>query len=515
MPAQTDPAQVGDYELLATIGEGGMGVVHLGRARDGRRVAVKVLRPQVVGDLEARERLAREVASLQRVRSSRVAEVLDADPWGPTPFVVTRYVPGLSLHDHVREEGPIEGADLHHLATTLAQAVLDVHAVGVLHRDIKPSNVLMEGRSPVLIDFGLARLSDDPRLTHTGWLLGTPGYLAPELLYGDDATPAADVHAWAATVVFAAVGRSPYGKGQAMAVLDRVRLGQHDLTGVPEQLRPLLEAALATEPTDRPTMAEVHDFLTGRREMKTARSAGPKTGAVSGPMTAPIQAAVSAPRQPTRPEAVAPSVVPGTRVMPADEPRTDRFQRLALMAALIALTSGLVALAPYVGLALVAIGVILLRTISVTGERHGLRRIVRGHPKWYDVPATGVSTPWYLLIGAFGALTTVLWGALAAVATGALLYLAHVRHQPGLLVMGLVFTIAMWWGPGSTRLRAVTRGYVWRASTGGGATWFVAVLLALAGLVCAATLMSKGAIWAPLDDAPWNSGFLADVLQYF
>ena len=226
----------------------------------------------------------------------------------------------------------------------------------------------------MLIDFGLARLSDDPRLTHTGWLLGTPGYLAPELLYGDDATPAADVHAWAATVVFAAIGRSPYGKGQAMAVLDRVRLGQHDLTGVPEQLRPLLEAALATEPTDRPTMAEVHDFLTGRRELKAAQSAGQKTGAVSGAMTAPIQAAVAAPRQPTRPEAAAPSVVPGTRVMPADEPRTDRFQRLALMAALIALTSGLVALAPYVGLALVAIGVILLRTISVTGERHGLSR---------------------------------------------------------------------------------------------------------------------------------------------
>ena len=89
-----------------------------------------------------------------------------------------------------------------------------MHRAGVLHRDIKPSNVLMEGRSPVLIDFGLARLADDPRLTQTGWLLGTPGYLAPEILYGDDATPAADVHAWAATVVFAATGRAPFGTGR-------------------------------------------------------------------------------------------------------------------------------------------------------------------------------------------------------------------------------------------------------------------------------------------------------------
>ena len=105
MSTQTNPTRVGDYELLATIGEGGMGVVHLGRGRDGRRVAVKVLRPHVIGDEEARQRLAREVNSLRLVHSPRVAEIVDADPFGPTPFVATRYVPGLSLHDHVREEG--------------------------------------------------------------------------------------------------------------------------------------------------------------------------------------------------------------------------------------------------------------------------------------------------------------------------------------------------------------------------------------------------------------------------
>ena len=197
---------MGGYALLAKIGEGGMGVVHLARRGEGQRVALKVLRPHIVGDDEARRRLAREVGSLSRIKSRWVAEIVDADPWAPVPYVATRYVPGLSLHDYVHEEGPISGKDLTWFAACLAEGVASVHAVGVLHRDVKPSNVLMEGRTPILIDFGLARVADDPKLTHTGWLLGTPGYLAPEILYGDDATAASDVHSWAATVAFAATG---------------------------------------------------------------------------------------------------------------------------------------------------------------------------------------------------------------------------------------------------------------------------------------------------------------------
>ena len=132
-----------------------------------------------------------------------------------------------------------------------------MHAVGVLHRDVKPSNVLMEGRAPILIDFGLARVADDPRLTHTGWLLGTPGYLAPEILYGEDATTASDVHSWAATVAFAGTGRPPFGRGPSMAIMDRVRRGEHDLTGLPDDLRPLVAAALDPDPSRRPTLAEI------------------------------------------------------------------------------------------------------------------------------------------------------------------------------------------------------------------------------------------------------------------
>src|SRR6478735_1901383 len=169
---------VGPYRMLTRLGEGGMGVVHLGQAADGRRLAVKVLRPHVVGDDEARDRLAREVNSLSRVKSPRVAEIIDADPYGPIPYVATRYVPGLSLTDHVKQEGAITGVDLTWFARALAEALDAVHAAGVLHRDIKPSNVLMEGRSPILIDFGLAKVADDVRLTRTGWPRRTRSMIA-------------------------------------------------------------------------------------------------------------------------------------------------------------------------------------------------------------------------------------------------------------------------------------------------------------------------------------------------
>ncbi|MGA8846220.1 MAG: serine/threonine-protein kinase, partial [Nocardioides sp.] len=252
---------VGGYTLLTKLGEGGMGVVHLAQRPGGDRVALKVLRPHIVGDDEARQRLAREVSSLSRIRSRWVAEIIDADPWAPVPYVATRYVPGLSLHDHVAQEGVIEGDDLLWFAACLAEGLGSIHAVGVLHRDIKPSNVLMEGRTPIVIDFGLARVADDPRLTHTGWLLGTPGYLAPEILYGDDATAASDVHSWAATVAFAAVGRSPFGRGPSMAIMDRVRRGEHDVSGLTGPLHDVVVAALDPDPSRRPALEEILAWL--------------------------------------------------------------------------------------------------------------------------------------------------------------------------------------------------------------------------------------------------------------
>ena len=259
----TGPAVLGRYRLLRTIGEGGMGVVHLANGPDGRRVALKVLRPHVVGDREGRARLAREIASLQRVRSSRVAEFLDADPWGPTPFVVMRFVPGLALTDYVSEYGQLRGASLLRLAGGLAEALAAVHAVGVVHRDVKPSNVLLEGQEPVLIDFGLARAAEDASVTMTGWMMGTPAYLTPEIALGMEPGPATDVHSWASTVAFACRGTSPFGRGPQAVVLDRIRRNAYDLDGVPSDLREILERCLDPDPQARPPATVLAGWLAG------------------------------------------------------------------------------------------------------------------------------------------------------------------------------------------------------------------------------------------------------------
>ena len=204
---------LGRYRLVQRVGEGGMGVVHLGLDSRGRRVAVKVLRPHVAADPHARERLAREVSTLQRVRSPRVAEVLDADTTGDLPFVVTRYVPAPPLDDHVRLAGPLLGSALARLGDGLGEALAAIHAAGVVHRDLKPGNVLMLDGDPVVIDFGIAHVADEVRLTSTGLVMGTPGYLSPEVLDGDPVTQATDWWGWAATMAFASTGRAPFGRG--------------------------------------------------------------------------------------------------------------------------------------------------------------------------------------------------------------------------------------------------------------------------------------------------------------
>ena len=256
-----------------------MGVVHLALDPRGRAVAIKVLRTHIAHDDDARRRLGREVDTLSRIRDDRVASVIDADIMGPRPYIVTRYVPGPALDETVEEHGPLAPDELLRLARGVAEAIRAIHACGVVHRDIKPGNVLLEDGEPVLIDFGIAHLQDDVRHTVGGLVMGTPGYLSPELVEGAAITDATDWWGWAATITFAASGRPPFGRARMDAVLTRVRAGDVDLDGVDPLLVPLLRAALSPDPARRPhaddVIAALEQYAAGRAATVPPPRGGP------------------------------------------------------------------------------------------------------------------------------------------------------------------------------------------------------------------------------------------------
>ena len=252
------PEALGPYRLRQRLGEGGMGVVYLASDPDQQLVAVKALRHGVTGET-SRRRLTREFETMRLIHSPFVAEVLDADVDHEPPYIVTRYVPGRTLEDQVTKDGPLSGPGLLRLARGLASALTAVHAAGVVHRDLKPANVMIVEGEPVVIDFGIAQAPDSTRLTMTGMFMGTPGYLAPEVIEGSPSGPAADVHSWAATLAFAATGRPPFGSGSYEAIFYRIVNGQPDLATMPAPLMPMVLHALARDPSRRPSAAELAD----------------------------------------------------------------------------------------------------------------------------------------------------------------------------------------------------------------------------------------------------------------
>ncbi|WP_203816839.1 serine/threonine-protein kinase, partial [Paractinoplanes ferrugineus] len=257
-----DPRRLGDYELLGRLGEGGMGAVYLGRRPGGRLVAVKVIRPEYAWDTEFRGRFRSEVNRAREVPGFCTAAVLDADPDHATPYLVVEYVDGPSLHEVIKQEGPLSGGTLHSVAVGVATALAAIHGAGVIHRDLKPQNVLFSLGTPKVIDFGIARaLEATSRHTRTDQMVGTVGYMAPERFDDRDSGPPADVFAWGVLVAFAATGRTPFRGDSPAATAGRILTQPPDLTGLDGPLRELVASALAKEPADRPTAHELLDRL--------------------------------------------------------------------------------------------------------------------------------------------------------------------------------------------------------------------------------------------------------------
>src|SRR3984957_13236655 len=256
VPGEGLPERLGPYRVRDRLGEGGMGVVYLATDPVLRLVAVKALRHGVTGET-SRRRLTREFETMRLIHSPFVAEVLDADVDHEPPYIVTRYVPGRTVEDVVGQDGPMTGPALMRLARGLACALTAVHGAGIVHRDLKPANVMLVSGEPVVIDFGIAQALDSTRLTQSGMLMGTPGYLAPEVIEGSPSGPAADVHSWAATLAFAATGRPPFGTGSFETIFYRIVNGQPDLATMPAPMLPIVLPALARDPSRRPSAAEL------------------------------------------------------------------------------------------------------------------------------------------------------------------------------------------------------------------------------------------------------------------
>jgi hypothetical protein len=422
-----------------------MGVVHLAHDPQGGLVAIKVLHPTTTESVNARLRLAREVETMCRVRSAFVAEVLDADVTGEFPYIVTRYVPGPTLEAMVRGRGPLSGSGLRRLAYGTAEALTAIHAAGVVHRDLKPSNVMLTDDRPVVIDFGIAQSPDATRLTQTGLVMGTPGYLAPEVIEGQPSGPASDVHSWGATMAYAATGRAPYGGGgdSFQTIFYRIVSGHADLSGVPAPLVPLLSAALARDPAHRPSAG----WLSAQASALDLVAAGPAATVVP-------PRAYPAPKQAARD--VADLLPPVGYRNPRPAPpngRTARTARttlagLAIMIAAVALTLIL----PVAGLAVSLAVITLLRAADHAQSALAVRRSVRG-PRASDLLVVVVTAP---LSVARALLTEALLAPLAFIA-GAVVYVATLALAGRLAQAGAYAAAAIvaWYGvgPGSGRPR--------------------------------------------------------------
>lgn len=258
-----DPLLIGPYRLLGRLGAGGMGRVFLGRSAGGRLVAVKVIRDELASDPDFRVRFGREVAAAKSVSGLFTAPLVDADAGGPLPWLATAYVAGPSLDDAVRDHGPLPDASVRALGAGLAEGLSAIHAAGLVHRDLKPSNVLLADDGPRVIDFGISRAAEATALTHSGLVVGSPGFMSPEQAEGRAAGPPSDVFSLGAVLAFAATGEGPFGTGAPVALVYRVVHSQPDLADLPAGIRSLIQRCLAKEPSQRPTTADLLAELAG------------------------------------------------------------------------------------------------------------------------------------------------------------------------------------------------------------------------------------------------------------
>ena len=257
----------GGYTLISRLGSGAMGSVWRVRDDGGHQYAMKILRDSLAEEdasgersrdqLTARERLRREAMALQKVRHPGVCGIVDMELDDALAFIVTELIEGKNLREDVRANGRYVGDDLERLGRKLIEAVKAVHAAGIVHRDIKPTNVMVSNTGPVLVDFGIAMGEGESHVTRTGLVMGTPGFIAPEIIDGAESDEMSDWWSVASVLAFAATGEPVFGTKPMMTVLERAAAGSANLAGLPAGTMAAFRSALNPDRTKRCTPDEL------------------------------------------------------------------------------------------------------------------------------------------------------------------------------------------------------------------------------------------------------------------
>jgi tRNA A-37 threonylcarbamoyl transferase component Bud32 len=271
------------YTVVGLLGRGGMAVVELAVDGHGRQVARK--RVSLHGSAReielARRRIRREAEILASLRHRGIVPLLDVEDDGADVVLVMPRM-ATSLADRVATEGPLGRVEVVTMGRVLLDALSTAHRQGVVHRDIKPANILFDDAGhPALADFGIAITRQfTPGLTAAGVVMGTPGFLAPEQARGEPATAASDVFALGATLVFALIGRGPFGDGEGPALMARAGRGQVAPLPktIPSALRIPLERMLDPRAGRRPTAAAAFGGPSGTRVQPAVRTRRPWKG---------------------------------------------------------------------------------------------------------------------------------------------------------------------------------------------------------------------------------------------
>lgn len=289
--------RLGKYQVLDRLGSGGMGEVYVAEDTSlGRKVALKVLRPEVAGSAERRERFQREARAVAALNHPNIVTLYSVEEVEEEIFLTMELVEGRSLRDLIRK-GPLPPARAASLAMQLCEGLASAHAAGILHRDLKPDNLMVTPDDRVkILDFGLAKLlapatapgSDAPTLSGPGITVGTAGYMAPEQALGRRVDERADIFAVGVVLYQMVTGRAPFEGTTPVAVFDHL-LNRPPVPvsalnpDVPAALITVIERAMDKDPSRRPATArELLDALRGLDRPGAALPAAP----VSGPGTA-------------------------------------------------------------------------------------------------------------------------------------------------------------------------------------------------------------------------------------